>query len=111
MLEIKQCLMLQKSVVMQQWIAALARLKGSAKNAPVGLVTAAASQVDDARRALDFARTDPEKLAAQEALDRAQARFEAILIALVLNIQICRCTFWFRKCFKQSKANIAYDKR
>lgn len=58
--------------------AALARLKGSAKNAPVGLVTAAASQVDDARRALDFARTDPEKLAAQEALDRAQARFEAI---------------------------------
>ena len=58
--------------------AALARLKGTAKNAPVGLVTAAASQVDDARTALQFARTDAEKLAAKDALDRAQARFEAI---------------------------------
>ena len=58
--------------------AALARLKGSAKNAPVGLVTAAASQVDDARTALQFARTDPEKLLAKNALDKAQATFEEI---------------------------------
>lgn len=58
--------------------AALARLKGSAKNAPVGLVTAAASQVDDARTALQFARTDPEKLLAKNALEKAQATYEEI---------------------------------